>query len=224
MMSVDATGLSIKDRKEIFFYHLLHFKHIEFCYAVPRMAALQILTTNEGTKVYTDGGTGAGADLAVFQPTIPEGFFMVGHFGQPNYQGMNGTVPLIKPLDPTAVAPPASYQNMWSDQGSGGGTDVTFWRVVPPPGYVALGDIVNVGYNPPPASIKDIYRCVRADLVEQGRFDRPVWNDGGSGASRDGSMWYVQATTQGVTGYFKVQSGYGIPDAVYAQCLLTIPK
>ena len=184
------------------------------------MSALQILTTNEGKRIYGDQGTGAHRDLTVFQPEIPEGFFMVGHYGQPNYQNMNGTVPLIKPLDPTAVAPPSTFESMYNDQGSGGDQDVTFWRVIAPPGYVALGDIVNIGYGPPPASIKEIYRCVRADLVKQGVINRSVWTDGGSGASQDGSVWYVQPTTQGITGYFKVQRGYSAPESVYAQCLL----
>ena len=111
-------------------------------------AALQILTTNQGRLIYTDRGTGADTDLAVFQPEIPNGFFMMGHFGQPNHQNlMNGVVPVIKPLDPAAVAPPSSFEAMYSDQGSGGDQDVTFWRVIAPPGYVAMGDIVNIGYN-----------------------------------------------------------------------------
>ena len=189
------------------------------------MAALQILTTNKGKLIYSDRGTGANTDLSVFQPVIPNDFFIVGHFGQPNHQNqMNGTVPVIKPLDPTAVAPPETFESMYSDQRSGGSQDVTFWRVIAPPGYVALGDIVNIGYNPPPASIKDIYRCVRADLVKPGEIDRSVWTDRGSGASKDGSVWYVQPTTEGITGYFKVQSGYSPLHAVYAQCLINSSK
>ena len=182
---------------------------------------LEILTTNEGSRIYTDSGTGANSDLSVFIPKIPNGYYMVGHFGQPNYQSqMTGTVPLIKPLDATAVAAPVSFEAMYSDQGSGGNQDVTFWRVIAPPGYVALGDIVNIGYGPVPNSVKDIYRCVRYDLVRQGTINRSVWTDSGSGADRDGSMWYVQPTTEGITGYFKVQRGYAAPDNVYAQCLV----
>lgn len=185
------------------------------------MAALQIRTTNQGKLIYSDRGTGVSTDLSVFEPQITDGFFMVGHFGQPNHQNqMNGTVPLIKPLDPSAVAPPADYQSMWSDQGSGGSQDVTFWKVIPPSGYVALGDIVNIGYNKPDEYVSRVYRCVRRDLAAQGIFDRSVWTDKGSGASKDGSMWYVESTTEGITGYFKVQSGYVEPNATEASCLL----
>jgi len=89
---------------------------------------------------------------------------------------------------------------------------VTFWGVITPPCYVALGDIVSIGYGEPPPSMIEIYRCVRADLVEQGFFDRAVWTDKGSDAHRDGSLFYVQPNTQGVTGYFKVQNGYSTPN------------
>jgi len=171
--------------------------------------------------IYSDRGTGADTDLAVFEPVIPDGFFMVGHFAQPNHQGsMNGTVPLVKPLDPAALAAPVGFESYYSDRGSGGDQDVTFFRVIPPAGYVALGDIVAIGYAPnPPAYVKNIYRCVRQDLVKQGEFNRSVWTDKGSGADKDGSVWYVHPTTEGVTGYFKVQSGYSIPSAYLAQCL-----
>ena len=57
---------------------------------------------------------------------------------------------------------------MRSDQGSGGDQDVTFWRVIALPSNVALGDIVNIRYGELSNSIRDIYCCVRADLMEKG--------------------------------------------------------
>ena len=109
------------------------------------MAALKIITTSKGKQIYTDKGTGADTDVSVFQPDIPDGFFMVGQFAQPHDTNQMYTVndvPLIKPLEDTAVAPSVSFQAMWNDMGSGGDQNVTFWRVIAPPGYVALGDIV----------------------------------------------------------------------------------
>ena len=83
---------------------------------------------------------------------------MVGHIGQPNHDGqMDGVLPVIKPIDSTAVAQPASFEAMWADHKTGGDQDVTFWRVIAPPGYVAVGDIVVLGYDYPPASITNTY-------------------------------------------------------------------
>ena len=53
---------------------------------------------------------------------------------------------------------------MWSDHGSGGDQDVTFWRIIVLPSNVALGDIVNIRYGELPG----IYCCVRAGFVDQG--------------------------------------------------------
>ena len=84
--------------------------------------------------------------------------------------------------------------------------DISFWRAVTPPGYVALRDVISVGYDPP-HNLKDLYACIRADLVIQGKIGDAIWKDSGSTAKQDGSLWSVQPTVQGVTGYvyFKVQ-------------------
>ena len=180
---------------------------------------LEILTTWESTRIYTDSGTKAKEDLAVFSPVIPSGYYMVGHFAQQDHSTMmKGTVPLVKPLVDGAIKPPADFQQVWNDKKSGGHQDVSFWRVIPPPGYVAVGDVINLGYNPP-EDLKKTYACISADLVVQGKIGPEIWNDKGSGAHEDGSMWAIQPITEGVTGTFVVQSGYSRPSDVYAQCL-----
>ena len=180
---------------------------------------LKILTTREGRRIYTDGGTGSAKDLAVFLPVIPSGYYMVGHFAQWDHSTfMKGTVPLVKPLVDGAIKPPADFQQVWNDRKSGGRQDVSFWRVIPPPGYVAVGDVINIGYSPPEDLIKT-YACIKADLVVQGKIGPEIWNDRGSGSAKDGSIWAIQPISQGVTGTFLVQSGYSQPPAVYAQCL-----
>ena len=183
---------------------------------------LEILTTWESKCIYTDNNSGANEDLAVFSPVIPSGYYMVGHFAQQDHSTfMKGTVPLVKPLVDGAVKPPEHFEEVWNNKGSGGGEDVSFWRVIPPPGYVAVGDVINLGYNSP-EDLKKTYACINADLVVQGTIGPEIWNDKGSGADQDGSMWAIQPITEGVTGTFVVQSGYSQPADVYAQCLSSV--
>ena len=186
----------------------------------PRLSIIIISTTYDAKRIYTDSGTGAKQDLSVWKPVLPDGYYMIGHFGQQDHAaGLKGPIPIVKPLDPTTFAPPSTFEQKWNDRRSGGNQDVAFWRVIAPPGYVALGDVVSVGnYNPPNELINE-YACIRSDLVEQGKAGPQIWADHGSGASQDGSMWAVQPTTYGVTGYFRVQSGYSAPHDVYTQCL-----
>lgn len=90
--------------------------------------------------------------------------------------------------------------------------------MIAPPGYVALGDVISVGYDSP-TNLSKKYACIKSDYVVQGCFAYEIWGDNGSGASQDGSMWAVTPTTNGVAGHMKVQSGYSMPSSVYAQCL-----
>ena len=53
---------------------------------------------------------------------------------------MKETVPLVKPLVNSAIKPPADFQWVWNDKYNGGDKDISFWRVIPQPGYVAIGD------------------------------------------------------------------------------------
>ena len=184
------------------------------------MAQLEIYTSKNGKCIYTDYCTKAHRDLAVFEPEIPDGFYMVGHYGQPDHGSfMKGTVPLVKPLHEDVIAPPIDFEKEWDDKGSGGKQDVSFWRVIPPPGYIALGDVISVGYDPP-HHLKEKYACIRADLAIAAKIGHLIWNSKGSKADKDGSMWSVQPMIQGVTGYFKVKKGNSPPIATpYAYTL-----
>ena len=182
---------------------------------------LEILTTWESTRLYIDSGTGAHQDLGVFSPVIPSGYYMVGHFAQRDHSTMmKGIVPLVKPLVDGAIKPPLAFEQVWNDKGSGGHQNVSFWRPVPPPGYVAVGDVINLGYNPP-EDLKKTYACIKADLVVQGMIGPEIWSDKGSGADQEISIWTIQPITEGVTGTFLAEGCFCHPSDEYAQCLRT---
>ena len=53
---------------------------------------------------------------------------------------MKKTDPLVNPHVNSAIKPPADFQWVWNDKHNGGDKDISFWRVIPQPGYVAIGD------------------------------------------------------------------------------------
>lgn len=66
--------------------------------------------------------------------------------------------------------------------------NISFWRAVPPQGFVALGDVVWQGHDKPPL---DLILCVRSDLVEAAKVDEPcVWssNEDSSGYARSSRL------------------------------------
>ncbi|XP_021847404.1 hypothetical protein At1g04090-like [Spinacia oleracea] len=113
---------------------------------------------------------------------IPEGFFCLGHYCQPNGKPLNGYVLVAKDLvsqnrgitdsdnEPVSVYSPAlskplDYTLVWnSDDGMAIRDQPSFfWVPKPPRGYKALGFVVLTRRGKPHL---DEVRCVREDLVD----------------------------------------------------------
>ncbi|XP_046861320.1 uncharacterized protein LOC124454591 [Xenia sp. Carnegie-2017] len=183
------------------------------------MSGLTVVTAPALTRVYTDVDTGADMDLSVFQAAlfqIPYGFFIIGQAAVGHTSAKNpatSSIILVKPSKPEMVAEPVHFEEVWNDKGTGGSEHCSFWRVVPPKDYVALGDLVTKGYDPPTSALRSKYACIKKEFVVQGVMDpSPIWKDKGSGADGDGSLWQVHG--EGLGGFFKVQSGYSMPSFV----------
>ena len=69
----------------------------------------------------------------------------------------------------------------WRAQGKKAGT-ISFWKPVPPDGYVPIGHVASASHAPPPL---DTCACLRADLatiVPREAFERgPAWTPSGAG-------------------------------------------
>ncbi|GMI79138.1 hypothetical protein like AT3G04350 [Hibiscus trionum] len=115
--------------------------------------------------------------LTFYKPVgIPDGFFCLGYYCQPNDQLLRGYVLAARERDPSslevccdydsdtgfpALRKPVNYSLVWStDYGNGCGF---FWLPNPPLGYKAMGVVVTNTPNEP--SVEEV-RCVREDLTE----------------------------------------------------------
>lgn len=135
-------------------------------------------------------------DVAIYIPkSAPEGFLPVGQYAQKNYRSAKGRLLMLKnvpennPENKPAVVHPLSFDFLWKDKGLGGDVkNASFWRMNPPAGYVALGDVLNRGWSTPP-DVNDYY-CVRADLCEQGEIGDKIWSDSGK-ADTTVSLWEI---------------------------------
>ena len=151
-------------------------------------AGLELRAATNYTLIWNDRGSGADTDMSVWKPVVPPGYFALGHYATNNYNAPLPALLLARPSDPGALAPPTGYAKIWDDRGSGATLSGSFWRPIPPPGYVSLGDVAAPGHFTPP-STNDV-RCVRADLVVCGDgIGRLIWNERGSGADEDASVW-----------------------------------
>ncbi len=183
------------------------------------MQRLEISTTSDFELLYNDSGSGAKMDGAFYRPVSDDGFFVVGDYGQRGYGDPRGTVITVRENEPNTskkseqdpdrlplLMPPINYVQIWNDKGSGAHMDGSFWQPVPPNGYVALGCVCQKGYDTP--NLSKVYRCVRVDHVELGNIGELelIWNDQGSGADEDVSVYGIQAT-----GVIYAQDNYSHP-------------
>ena len=134
-----------------------------------------------------------------------------------NYDDPNGQIRMqcfkAPESDPTALAPPSGYAYIWDDSGSGAAMDGSCWRPQPPDGYVALGDVFVEDHREPfPGSLPVM--CVRRDLAALGMVGDWIYDDRGSGADRDISVWQVvpASSSGGQSGAcFIADNTYGAP-------------
>ena len=173
-------------------------------------------------KIYTDERTGAYQDVSVWRArldSIPEGVFMIGDvaFGAFTSSFPRNAVVLVKPLIKydhlgEIIKPPSSYEEIWTDEGSGGRQDGSFWRVHAPPGFVALGDVACNNWSQPTPEFTAKYAYIRQDLLSADAelSSTALWNDSGSGAERHVSLWPVQGYYK-PTGCFKAHRAYNKP-------------
>jgi hypothetical protein len=136
---------------------------------------------------YNDGGTGGDHDLSIWRPNAIAGYHSLGDTAVAGYTVPGGY--LIKD-DGDLLAPPTDYVFKWNDGGSGGNHDVSLWHPVAPEGYKCLGTITGNGYSKPSTNQM---RCIKSEYVLHGKGTW-VWNDGGTGSDRDGTIWRIDSS------------------------------
>ena len=169
--------------------------------------AIEIQKVANFTHVYSDRGTGADADLSTWAPVVPSGFYALGYLAKNGYNEPTSSVIVVKGLVNGAIAYPTGYRLIWTDKGSGGNQDGAFWEPIAPSGYVAMGTVSTASWTQPPL---DAVVCVRADLTTQATIGSLVWNDKGSGADADASLWAMNAAsaTQVASGSFAAYASH----------------
>jgi Vacuolar protein sorting-associated protein 62 len=186
--------------------------------------ALELAYTAQFALEWWDAGSGGDFDGAFYRPVVPSGFYALGHYGQANYALPNGGMYVVRELESGALAQPTDYTMVWGDYGSGAAMDGSFWKPIPPAGYVCLGLVAQTGYSKPGM---DEIRCVREDLTRPGIVGPMVWNDQGTGAHTDFGSWFViPADEMGVyVGTFTGQASHNPPTfPVYVLSIANIEK
>lgn len=166
------------------------------------LGGLQVYQTSTFKKVwatYEGGPDDLGATF--FEPfPIPDGFFMLGCYSQPNNQPLFGYVLVGKDVEKTdspTLKKPIDYTLVWSSESltkskqNGHGY---IWLPTPPDGYKAVGHVVTT--SPKKPSLEKI-RCVRSDLTDQPETNNWIWGPGTESNSNGFNVYSFQPSNRG---------------------------
>ncbi|XXG48493.1 hypothetical protein AAC387_Pa02g2924 [Persea americana] len=152
------------------------------------LGGLEVRQVSTFTKVWAtlEGGQdNLGATF--FKPSqIPEGFYMLGYYSQPNNKPLFGWVIVAKgdadgDIEGGMLRKPVDFTLVWSSKSLNRDGNGYIWAPIPPQGYVAVGHMVTNSLEKP--SVDEI-RCVRADLTDTCESDIWIWGtDPGSNSS-----------------------------------------
>ncbi|XP_019187282.1 PREDICTED: uncharacterized protein LOC109181809 isoform X2 [Ipomoea nil] len=152
-----------------------------FAKGIIDLGGLQVAQVSSFTKVWSTGEGGPGdSGASFFEPSlIPEGFFMLGSYAQPNNMPLYGWVLVGKDVTGNATGgslkKPTDYDLVWSLE-SNAETDqdspVYIWLPKPTDGYEAVGYVVTA--TPQKPSV-DRIRCVRSDFTNVSESHDWIW-------------------------------------------------
>ena len=183
---------------------------------------LLITFVDSYTLRWNDLGSGGSRDGSFYHPITTNGFRALGTLacGPNGYPNPNGTFAMMvvkaKPGHEDALADPVGYQLIYNDHGSGAHMYGSFWRPLPPAGYVAMGTVVALNtWNQP--SLSDVV-CVRSDLTIMAEAGAFIYDDLGTGADMYLSCWKIDQPDAGphnmaylVTGTFVGVGNWNCP-------------
>jgi hypothetical protein len=155
--------------------------------------AIILYQVTDTERIWKDSGSGANRDFSSYRAREPNGYYSLGDIGVGSHSKPRFSV-LAKARKSDALKAPVGYRQRWNDRGSGARDDVAFYEPICPAGYRVLGYVTIKSHSTRP-STRDI-RCVKASYTLTGSWES-VWNDAGSGARTDVTVWRAVPSQSG---------------------------
>ncbi|XP_058073795.1 hypothetical protein At1g04090-like [Magnolia sinica] len=169
------------------------------------LGGLEVYQLSTFTRVWAthEGGPDNLGATFLKPSNIPDGFFMLGCYCQPNNKPLFGWVLVGKGNGEDSsdaaggtLSKPVDYTLIWSSESTKIKEDGHgyIWLPAPPQGYVAVGHIVT---NSPDKPSLDEIRCVRSDLTDQCENETLIWGTNQKNNSSGINIYSSRPTTRG---------------------------
>jgi hypothetical protein len=189
--------------------------------------ALKVVQTQQATQLWEDKGTSTNVHAAFYRPNVPTGYWSISDICVPTRRSSDPVTSIAVTSNTNMgtkgayIKPPLDYMLLWTDEKTGAATPCSIWRPVAPPGYLALGYVVQAGsrsQKPPFNAVG----CVHCSAVLRGKTSSvPEWSDRGSGGKHDIAIWGVEAEVPSsyLVGCYLANTEYNRPTHMGAFCL-----
>jgi hypothetical protein len=184
------------------------------------------------SKPFTDSGSHADQDLTVLYPVMPDdpswlwvALLAGGDTSAPNAFSKNQLVVRPNPnsLGNAPLSPASSgggLQYKWGMNCHDSGGTLQLSEGVPPAGFFALSGFFgerDAGGGNGLWGGMGRYAYVGSEMISQSRASHQIWNDHGSGADDDGSVWQIDFGSWQHNGWscFVAQTGYDQPGGLF---------
>ncbi|XP_058207069.1 hypothetical protein At1g04090-like [Rhododendron vialii] len=195
------------------------------------LGGLEVCQISSFTKIWaTHEGGPDNLGATFFNPSpLPEGFFLLGSYAQPNNTPLFGCILAGKdvltgndPSSGTVLKPPTDYTLVFSSESLKIKQDGIgyIWQPTPPDGYKAIGHLVT---SSPQKPSPDEIRCVRLDFTDISEIDTWIWGLDTKTVPNGLNVYGLRPTTRGVqalgvlSGTFTAQNGKS--DSTSLACL-----
>ncbi|KAM7472421.1 hypothetical protein LguiA_010604 [Lonicera macranthoides] len=173
-----------------------------FASGIIDVGGLQISQISTFTQIWaTHEGGPDNLGATFYEPSsIPQGFFMLGSYSQPNNKSLFGWVIVAKDTtnNPSngSLKMPIDYTLVWSGESSNIKKDGKgyIWLPTPSEGYKAVGHVIT---NSPEKPSNDKIRCVRSDLTDLVEIDTWIWGLGNEVNSSGLNIYSSRPTIRG---------------------------
>ncbi|XP_027079942.1 hypothetical protein At1g04090-like [Coffea arabica] len=169
------------------------------------LGGLQVHQTSTFNKVWTIRGGGPDDLGATFyEPSqIPDGFFMLGSYSQPNNQPFFGWILVAKDTSTDqsssneTLKKPTDYTLVWSSESLKTSQDGHgyIWLPVAPDGYRAVGYVVTATPDKPSL---DKVRCVISELTDKCESENWIWGQGKTSSASDFNVYSSRPSGRGI--------------------------
>ncbi|XP_004488551.1 hypothetical protein At1g04090-like [Cicer arietinum] len=198
----------------------------EFGSGIIDLGGLKVSQISTFNKIWTTLEGGQNDEGATFfEPIgIPEGFFTLGHYSQPNNKSLFGWVLVAKDESNGALKKPIDYTLVWTSKSQKikQDQDGYIWLPIAPNGYNPLGHIVTT--TPQKPSLDRIY-CVRSDFTDQCELSSWIWGPSKKFDEKEFNVQNVRPINRGVqalgvvVGTFLAQIGEKTSNPLPISCL-----